>query len=91
MELNNTNLKVMNISNILKLHINYLQITDIFAMDLWPERQHIRKVPPMSMEPWAPTRKALHQYVGDTCSCPGPYPTVVCPQFHVGCRLRPPS
>ena len=24
---------------------------------------------------------------GDTSSCPGPYPTVACPEFQVGCRL----
>ena len=37
-----------------------------------------------STEPWAVTKRALH---GDTSSCPGPYPTAACPEFHAGCRL----
>ena len=57
-------------------------------MDPWTEWQHTYKLPPMSMEPWAATKKALHQCGGDTSSCPGPYPTVTCPEFHVCCRLN---
>ena len=38
------------------------------------------------MEPWAATKKALSysQCGGDTSSCPRPYPTAACPEFHVG-------
>ena len=43
--------------------------------------------PPMSMEPWAVTKKGLHKCGSDTSSCPGPYPTAACPKFQVGYRL----
>ena len=29
-------------------------------MDPWTELQHTHMLPPMSMEPWAATKKALH-------------------------------
>ena len=48
------------------------------------ERQHTRTLPPMSMEPWAATKKALHWCSGGTSSCPGPYPTAASPEFHKG-------
>ena len=42
---------------------------------------------PMSMLPWAATKKDLHWCGGDTSSCLGPYTMAACPEFHVGCRL----
>ena len=39
------------------------------------------------MEPWTAIKKGLPQCGGDTSSCPGPYPTAACPEFHIGCRL----
>ena len=39
------------------------------------------------MEPWTVIKKALPQCGSDASSCPGPYPTVAGPDFHVGCRL----
>jgi hypothetical protein len=42
----------------------------------------------MPMELWAATKKALHYCGGDTSSCPGPYPTAACPEFHVSFRLE---
>ena len=42
---------------------------------------------PVFMESWTAIRKALRQCSDDTSSCPGPYPTAVCPDFHIGCRL----
>ena len=39
------------------------------------------------MDPWAMTKKALHQCGGDTSSCLCPYPLAACPKFHVGCSL----
>ena len=53
----------------------------------WTERQHTPILPPMSMEPWTATKKALHQRGGDTSSFLGHYPTVACPEFLVGFRL----
>jgi len=40
-----------------------------------------------SMDPWGATQKALQERSGDTSSCPAPYPTVACLEFHFGCRL----
>ena len=53
-------------------------------LDQWTERQHTCMLPPMSMEPCAATKNALHQYGSDTSSYPGPYPTAACPEFYVG-------
>ena len=53
-------------------------------MDPWTERQHTRMLPPMSMDPWDVSKKALHQCSGNTSSCLGPYPLAACPEFHVG-------
>ena len=53
-------------------------------VDSWTERQHIRMLLPISMDPWAAIKKVLHYCEGDTSSCPGPYPTAFCPKFHVG-------
>ena len=39
------------------------------------------------MAPWAANKKPFHYCGGDTSSCPGPYPTTLCPEFHVNCRL----
>ena len=50
-------------------------------------RRETCMLPPMSMEPWPATKKALHQCEGDTSSCPGPYPTAACPEFHISCSL----
>ena len=52
-------------------------------------RQHTSVLP---LTPWIhglrpATKKALHLCVDDTSSCSDPYPTVACPEFHVGCRL----
>ena len=41
----------------------------------------------LTMDPWTATKKALHQCGGDISSCPGPYPMIACPKFHVNCRL----
>ena len=65
-------------------------------LDPWTERQHTCMLWPMSMEPWATTKKSLNYWGGDTGSCLGPYPTAACPKFLIGCRLgwelfRPPS
>ena len=42
---------------------------------------------PMSMEPWAATKRALRQCGDDISPCPGPYSMAACPEFHFGCRL----
>ena len=51
------------------------------------ERQHTRMLPSMYMDPWAVIKKALHKYSGETRSCPVPFPTAACPEFHVGYSL----
>jgi hypothetical protein len=38
------------------------------------------------MDPWAATKNASKECGGDI-SCPGPYPTAACPEFHISCRL----
>ena len=43
--------------------------------------------PPVSMEPWTATKKALHWCGGDISPCPDLYTTAACTEFHVGCRL----
>jgi hypothetical protein len=40
-----------------------------------------------SMDPWASIKKASQECADDTSSCPGPYPTAACPEFHIGYRL----
>ena len=35
------------------------------------------------MDQWAATKKVLHQCGGDISSCPGPYPSAACPEFHL--------
>ena len=40
-----------------------------------------------SLDPWAAIKKASQECRGDTSSCPGPYPTAPCSEFHIGCRL----
>ena len=42
---------------------------------------------PVSTELWTAMKKALPQCGDDMSSCPGLYPTVACPQCHMGCRL----
>ena len=37
-----------------------------------------------SMDPWAAIKKASQECGGDISTCPGPYPTAACPEFHVG-------
>ena len=37
-----------------------------------------------SMDPWAAIKKASQECGSDISSCPGPYPTAACPEFHVG-------
>ena len=41
----------------------------------------------VSMEPFTAIKNALSQCGGDTSSCPGPYHTTTCPQYHIGCWL----
>ena len=43
-------------------------------------------LPPMPMDPWAVTKKALSfsQCGSDISSSPGPYPVAACSEFHVG-------
>ena len=40
-----------------------------------------------SMDPWSAIQKASQERGGDSSSCPGPYLTAACPEFHIGCRL----
>ena len=49
-------------------------------MDPWTERQHARVLPPMSMVPWAATKRV------DMTLAPVrvPYPTAACPELHFG-------
>ena len=37
-----------------------------------------------SMDTWAAIKKASQECGGDTSSCPGPYPTAACPEYHIG-------
>jgi hypothetical protein len=39
------------------------------------------------MDPWAAIKKASQECGGDNSSCPGPYSTAACPEFHIGYRL----
>ena len=51
----------------------------------WCHRHTTSILPPMSMESWTATKKALSysQCGGDTSFCQIPYSTVACPEFRV--------
>ena len=53
----------------------------------WTSAAAYQCAAPQFMEPWAATKKDLHQCGGDTSSCLGPYPMAACPEFYIGCRL----
>ena len=68
-------------------HLHTIKLSWSLPVVSWTSATAYECAAARSMDPLAATKKALHQCGGNTSSCPGPYATAACAEFHVGCRL----